>query len=125
MFKTEIIGNLTKKPELRKNADGKVYTFIAVAINLSKDKSEFIDCLFGGATAENICKYLDKGSKVFVRGTFNFEKREGQDKEGHKGYYLTRWTLTGDTIEFLSPKPASTSSGPVEEISADDDLLPF
>lgn len=124
MFKTEIIGNLTKKPVLRKNANDKPYTFITVATNLSKDKSEFIDCLFGGTVAENICKYLDKGSKVYVRGTFNFEKREGKDKEGNKVYYLIRWTLTCDTIEFLSPKPASTSSGPVEEISTDDEL-PF
>lgn len=124
MFKTEIIGNLTKKPELRKNANDKVYTFMTVAVNLSKDRTEFIDCLFGGTAAENICKYLDKGSKVYVRGTFNFEKREGKDKEGHKVYYLIRWTLTGDTIEFLSPKPASTSTGPVEEISIDDEL-PF
>lgn len=121
MFKTELIGNLTRKPELKENKDGKKYTFFTVAVNLSKDKAEFIDCLSGGTTAENVCKYLDKGSKVYVSGRFDFVKREGKDKDGNKVTYLTSWTLLTDSVEFLSSKKNSDAK------AADDngEGLPF
>ena len=124
MFKTELIGNLTKKPELRTNDSGKKYCFFTVAVNLSKDKAEFVDCLVGGATAENVCKYLDKGSKVYVSGRFDFRKREGKDKDGNKVTYLISWTLLTDSVEFLSSRKHTEETG---ENSTDDngDDLPF
>ena len=122
MFKTELIGNLTRKPELKENKDGKKYTFFTVPVNLSKDKAEFIDCLSGGATAENVCKYLDKGSKVYVSGRFDFVKREGKDKDGNKVTYLTSWTLLTDSVEFLSSSKKSTG---VKAADDDGEGLPF
>lgn len=122
MFKTELIGNLTKKPELKENDSGKKFCFFTVAVNLSKDKAEFIDCLAGGATAENVCKYLDKGSKVYVSGKFDFKKREGKDKEGNKVTYLTSWTLLTDSVEFLS-SGGKKSDGKKADDNGDD--LPF
>lgn len=122
MFKTELIGNLTRKPELKENKDGKKYTFFTVAVNLSKDKAEFIDCLAGGATAENVCKYLDKGSKVYVSGKFDFKKREGKDKDGNKVTYLISWTLLTDSVEFLS-STGKKSDGEKADDNGDD--LPF
>lgn len=121
MFKTELIGNLTKKPELKTNDSGKKFCFFTVAVNLSKDKAEFVDCLVGGATAENVCKYLDKGSKVYVAGKFDFKKCEGKDKEGNKVTYLTSWTLLTDSVEFLSS--GKKSDGKKADDNGDD--LPF
>ena len=123
MFKTEIIGNFTKKPELKENSEGKKYCFATVAVNLNKDKAEFIDCLFGGKTAENVCKYLDKGSKVYISGTFDFRKKEGKDKDGHKVTYIVKWTLMADRIEFLSGGKKENSNTLSDDLGDDD--LPF
>jgi single-strand DNA-binding protein len=67
----EAIGNLTFDPELRYTPNGAAVTDLRIAVNTkSKDREEvlFITATAWNVQAENACKYLRKGSKVFIAG---------------------------------------------------------
>jgi single-strand DNA-binding protein len=67
----EIIGNLTKTPELRKTTSGKPVTTLDIARNFNvgeEKKTEYIQVTVWEVSAENACKYLKSGRKVFVKG---------------------------------------------------------
>ncbi|WAN63040.1 Single-stranded DNA-binding protein [Candidatus Phytoplasma rubi] len=53
-----------------------------LAVNL-KDKTKFIPCVVFRKQAENMNKYLHKGSKIYLEGTLSIQKytnNEGQSK---------------------------------------------
>lgn len=95
MNNVNLIGRLTKDPELRYLANGNntaVATFtLAVDRNLSKDKREeavrkgqatadFIKCKAWGKTAETVANYLAKGKLVGITGrieTGSYEAKDG------------------------------------------------
>lgn len=95
MNNVNLIGRLTKDPELKYLANGNgtaVATFtLAVDRNLSKDKREeavrkgqatadFINCKAWGKTAETIANYVTKGKLIGVSGrieTGSYEAKDG------------------------------------------------
>lgn len=95
MNNVNLIGRLTKDPELKYLANGNgtaVATFtLAVDRNLSKDKREeaekkgqatadFILCKAWGKTAETVANYLAKGRLVGITGrieTGSYEAKDG------------------------------------------------
>ena len=95
MNNVNLIGRLTKNPELKYLANGNgtaVATFtLAVDRNLSKDKREeavrkgqatadFILCKAWGKTAETVTNYVTKGKMIGVDGrieTGSYEAKDG------------------------------------------------
>ena len=95
MNNVNLIGRLTKDPELKYLANGNntaVATFtLAVDRNLSKDKKEeavrkgqatadFIICKAWGKTAETLTNYVTKGKMIGVTGrieTGSYEAKDG------------------------------------------------
>lgn len=93
MNSVNIIGRLTKEPELRYTQSGKAVMRFTVAVNrnYSKDKrqeaeaagqptADFISCISWGKTAELIANYFNKGSQIGIEGriqTGSYEK-DGQ-----------------------------------------------
>lgn len=74
----EIIGNLTRKPTLVKRNVGGVQTSVlnfTVAANYGNRQADgnrrvqYVNCAAFRGFAEKIAPYMDKGVKVFVRGT--------------------------------------------------------
>lgn len=102
MNKCMIIGNLGKDVELRHIAmNGKDVAEFPVAVKRfgSQDKTDWFNVVVWGKMAENCSKYLNKGSKVAVVGSMQFETFDKQD--GTKGYSSK---LIAQDVEFLDSK---------------------
>lgn len=120
MNQINIIGNVGNDPELR-DVNGTAVTRVSVATTERwKDKNgekqentTWHNCEFWGKTAEIICQYVAKGSKLRVTGLQEHRKKD--DK-----YYAS---IKVRDFEFLSAKP-SGDSAPKKQESFDDDL-PF
>lgn len=146
--RAQVIGNVTKDPEVRMAGAQKVATF-SVATNMTwkdpsgakKEKAEFHNVVVWRHLAEICEQYVRKGGKIFVEGRMQTREWEGED--GVKRY---RTEIVADNIIMLggrgdSASPSNSSAGegrfqrPVragksqeepateEEVSIDD--LPF
>ena len=141
-----LVGRLTKKPELRYTKSNKTCVRINIATDrhLSKEdkdagkkSADFIPLVFWDKGAENLAKYCDKGSQISVEGRLIDGTYEKQD--GTKGYILE---VHVSRFEFLDskkdtrPEPEYTGNekeevkqeeNPYEQFSMEltDDELPF
>jgi single-strand DNA-binding protein len=98
-----IIGNITKKPEMKElpNSGTKVCNF-SVATNKvwfdndgqKKEAVEYHNIVAFSKTAENIFKFMDKGSKIMVIGELQTQSWE---KDGVKKY---RTEIKANTVQF-------------------------
>ena len=85
--RAQIIGNLTREPEMRQTASGQAVANFGVATNRSyKDSSgqkqeqvEFHNVVVWGKLAEICSQYLGKGRKVFIEGRLQTREWEGKD----------------------------------------------
>jgi single-strand DNA-binding protein len=75
--RSEIIGRLTRDPELRYTPSGKAVAQLGIATNSfagqdedgqAREYTEFHDVVVWGPTAETTARYLAKGRLVFVEG---------------------------------------------------------
>ncbi len=105
MNKVLLIGRLTTKPELRYTGSNLPYTRFSVAVNRNftnsqgQREADFINVIAWRKQAENICNYLDKGSKVSVEG--RIQTGSFDDKDGNKKYTTD---VVADNVEFLDSK---------------------
>ena len=82
MNNINLIGRLTKDPELKQTQAGAYFVPLCVAVDRG-DKNrttDFIDCLAWNKTAEFIAKYFKKGKPIEITGkltTRTYEKSDG------------------------------------------------
>lgn len=103
-----LIGRLTKDPELK--VAGEVYACdFTIAVNrpyAGKDgekQADFIPCVAWRAAAQNLVKYMRKGSQICVEGSLHVDSYTAKD--GTKKY-ATR--VNAERIEFLSKGAGET-----------------
>lgn len=112
MNQVQLVGRLSRSPELRYTGTGKAMTFITVAVDGYFDKgkgdtvTDFIDVKIWGKTAENVAKYCVKGSLISVVGRLSSSTFE---KEGKPVFKLE---VVADEVKFLS-KPKSAMGAKV------------
>ena len=103
------IGNLTRDPEIRHTKDGMAIASFSMAINRppKKDGSEggadFPRITVFGAQAENVERFLRKGSKVGIVGKVQTGSYE---KDGQRIYTTD---FIADRVEFLG-RPAEANA---------------
>ena len=70
MNNVNIIGNLTKDPELRTTSSGKSVCSLSIAVqdSYNKEKTHFFNCTAWGKTGEVINQYFSKGKKIGITG---------------------------------------------------------
>lgn len=101
-----LVGRLTKDPELRYTAEGKMFLPIVLAVNRhyrsqeGEVEADFVLCMLWNKNAENTAKYCRKGSLIGVLGSI--QTRNYENKEGKK-VYVTEVAVK--TVQFLSSKP--------------------
>ncbi len=111
--RAQLIGNLTRDPELRQIPGGQTVATFSVATNFSwndangqkQEKVEFHNVVAWRKLAEIAGQYLKKGSKVYVEGRIQTRDWEGED--GVKRY---RTEIVADNLIMLDRK-GSTSEG--------------
>lgn len=104
MNRVELIGRVTKNPELRYTPSGIATTTIILAIDRLPDKNgnkntDFINVVVWNKQAENVNKYVSKGSLVAVEGkiaTRSYDSQNGQKK------YVTE--VVADRVQFLDSR---------------------
>ena len=70
-----------------------------------KDATEWHNIVVLGKSAENVHKFLKKGSEAFIEG--KIQTRKWQDKEG-KDRYTTE--ILASTVQFIGAKGANTNT---------------
>lgn len=77
-----LVGRVGKKPELQEGKSGKLYCRFSLATDGIGDRpTNWHDVTCFGKTAENVCKFVDKGSVVSVEGSIQYGEYE---KDGVK-----------------------------------------
>jgi single-strand DNA-binding protein len=101
--KVILIGNLTRKPELRHTRSGTGVTTLSIATNdrrkvegVWQDVPEFHDAIVFDRLAENCCKFLDKGRQIYVEG--RLQTRKYTDKNGIE---RRKTEVLVDSVQFL------------------------
>lgn len=85
--KAQLIGNLTRDPEVRQTPNGTTVCTYTVATNFTwkdqsgqkQEKAEFHNIVAWGKLAEICGQYLTKGRKIFVEGRIQTRDWEGDD----------------------------------------------
>jgi single-strand DNA-binding protein len=104
-----IVGNVGKEPEMRYTPDGKALTSFSLAVNQgSGDKKEtaWFRVVVFGSQAENVEKYLGKGSKALAEGRLTFDAATGAPKmfQRKDGTTATSFEMIADSVRFLDSK---------------------
>ena len=122
--RVQLIGNLTRDPEMKQIPGGQVVTSFGVATNLTwtdqsgekQSKVEFHNIVAWRKLAEICGQYLKKGSKVFVEG-----KLQTRDWEGEDGVKRYRTEIVADNMIMLDRKGDSmerSAAGVTETVTA-------
>lgn len=101
--KVQIIGNLTRDPELKALPSGSKVVNFSIATNRTwkdndgkKQKAvDYHNIVFFGKQAEVIAQYVFKGSQLYVEGRLT--TRSWEDKDGKKQY---RTEIVGEQFQF-------------------------
>ena len=83
MNNVNLVGRLTSDPELKCTQAGKAVLKGCVAVSRDKEKSDFINIVAFGKTAELIAEYHKKGDLIALNGSI---WAGSYDKEGQKVY---------------------------------------
>lgn len=138
--KAIIVGRLGQDPELKYTKNQTAVCTISVATSekyKQEERTEWHSVVLFKHNAENVSKYLKKGSQVYIEG--RIQTRKWQDKEGRDCY---KTEIVANSVQFLESKKESnpnvieTANGPLElpsnsvstqpeQMSFDDDDIPF
>jgi single-strand DNA-binding protein len=111
--KAQLIGNLTRDPEVRQTPNGTTVATFSIATNFTwkdqsgqkQEKSEFHNIVAWGKLAEICGQYLNKGKKVYIEGRIQTRDWEGDD--GVKRY---KTEITAENMIMLGGRGEESSS---------------
>lgn len=110
-----LIGRLTKDLELRQSGGGMPYTYFTVACDrFGTDGADFIQCVAFGKTAENMTKFIGKGSQIAVDGRIqsnNFKRDDGTTNYS-MNVVANRVVFLDSRSSNQAPRPQQASSAP-------------
>jgi len=110
-----LVGRLTRAPELRALPSGTSVCGLRIACNSTRKDSDgeyverpnYFDVSVYGAPAENVSRYLDRGSRVAVDGRLEWREWETAEQERRQAV-----SIVADIVQFLdSPGERSRLSG--------------
>ncbi len=130
MNRVVLVGRITHDLELRYTNSGVAYLSFSIAINRTytnqqgEREADFIRCMVWRNQAENMVKYVGKGSLIGVDGRLqssNYETPQGEKR--------TSIDVVCENVQFLESKgtqetyrPEPTPPTPSYEPDTDDDL---
>ncbi len=131
MNKVQLIGNLTRDPELNETPSGVAVCRFSIAVNRSYANEEgeriadYFNITVWRGQAENCAKFLKKGSKVAIVGSL--QNRTYEDKDGVERKVTD---IIASEVEFLTsikseePSNEKPKEKPTLEEVSDEDF-PF
>ena len=137
MNKVILVGRITKDPELRNIQSGSSVVNFTIAVgrpttqnsDQNTSNADFINCVIWNKQAENLAKYVKKGSLIGVEGRIQTRTYEANGVTR----YITE--VLCDNVQFLETKNDSARSQQDDEVeedsfagkikNVDDNDLPF
>lgn len=118
--KVQLIGNLTRDPELRYTPTGAAVCTIGLATNRAwtteagekKEETEFHRVVAWNKLAELCSQLLSKGRKIYVEGRLRTNQWQGQD-----GAQRSTTEVVIEDMIILDSKRAGSEQGPSESVS--------
>lgn len=111
--RVDIMGRLTRDPELRYTTSGTSVTSFTLAVDRNyssresgEKQTDFIDCIAWRHTAEFVTKYLSKGRMAVVSG--RLQVRFWEDNNGKKRKVVE---IVAENVYFGDSKKDTNNSG--------------
>ncbi len=133
MNKVNLIGRLTRDPEIRYTSDQQMAIVrFTLAVNRvfkreGQPDADFLPVVVFGKIAENVHRYVGKGRLVSVSG--RLQSRTWDDQDGQRHYV---YEVVADEVGFLDrAKDSNSSAGSTSTMDSDftpvdeEDDLPF
>lgn len=117
MNKCELVGRLTKDPELKLTSNQTAYCNFTIAVDRRfKDsngqrQADFINCVAWKQTATFVQKYFHKGNRIGIVGSIQTRQYEGNDGAKH---FVTEVIV--DEAEFVE---SQTQTAPAPQTQAE------
>ena len=118
-----LIGNLTRDPDLRRTGSGTAVCTFSIAVQRrfadaqGQRPADFFNIVAWRALAENCGEYLQKGSKVAVRGALQNRSYQAQD-----GSKRSVTEIIADEVVFLTPRRGDAWEPPEADAPAPQDV---
>jgi len=119
--KVQLIGNVTRDPEVKYTPKGNAVTDLGMAINRyyttetgeKREEVTFVDVTLWGRQAEIAGEYCKKGRSIYIEGRLQLDSWEDKTT----GQKRNKLRVVGDSMQLLGPKPggAGNTSGHEEE----------
>ncbi len=109
--RTVLVGRLTKDPELRRTQNDIPVATFTLAVNRpftsrgGERETDFLPCVVWRRQAENVERYLSKGSLVGIDG--RIQTRTYDDQDGNRKYITE---IVCDSVQFLEPRSAQDNT---------------
>lgn len=124
MNKAIFIGRLTRDPEERELNSGKKCAKFSIAVNRMGEGVDFFNVVAWDKSADNVLKYLIKGSQVGIVGhvqTGSYERN---------GVKIPTFDIVAENVEFIGSKPDAGGTQRKDDTIDDlkevvDDDMPF
>ena len=112
--RAQVIGNVTRDPEIRQTSTGQTVASFAIATNRTwtdksgqkQEKVEFHNIVVWGKLAEIASQYVEKGRKIYAEGRLQTSDWVGED--GNKRY---RTEIVTENFILLDRSGAPTGEG--------------
>ncbi len=119
MNTVNLIGRLTRDPELRNTANGKPVCTMRVAVNgMREGDVTYVDVVTFAKQADACASHLAKGREVGVTGRLSYSEWKAEDGSPHSKHQVI------GRVQFLSGNGAAPTAPPPEG-DAEDDEIPF
>lgn len=120
--RAQIIGNMTRDPELRVTPNGQSVASFGVATNRrwkdqngnQQEATEFHDVVAWGKLAEIVQQILKKGNRVYVEGRLQTRTWEGPD-----GAKRNRTEIVMDNFVPLTPRAGAEAIAELPEMAVE------
>lgn len=126
--RAQIIGNMTRDPELRTTQGGQSVCSFGVATNRrytgkdgqQQEQTEFHNIVAWAKLAEIICQYLGKGRKVYIEGRLQTREWQGQDGNTRRTTEIVADNMimldrAGGGQAPAAPRPAAAPAAPAPQ----------
>lgn len=108
--RTVLVGRITKDPELKQTTNGISYVNFTIAVNRTyvsdqgERQADFISCVVWRKQAENLARYIHKGSLIGIDGKIQTRNYE---VDGVRRYVTE---VLCDSIQFLEAKGSNNNN---------------
>lgn len=107
-----LMGRLVADPELKQTPTGVSVCSFRIAVDRTyqakgqERQADFINLVAWRQTAEFVCRFFRKGSRIAVTGSL--QSRQYTDQSGNK---RTAYEVVCDNVSFVDPKSANPGGG--------------